>query len=70
MNSPLELRSPAPRADAGNRARRIRNAAIPAAFPIAPQTSFVALWIARRLRLAMPPMRVQAALARLGRAVQ
>jgi hypothetical protein len=63
-----DMRSPAPRANAGNRAEVIRNYV---SFTIArtePEANFAALYLARRFGLALPLARTVAALANIGRA--
>ena len=63
--SDLHTRSPAPRANAGNRAEVTRNASysIPS---IEPEGDFAAIFVARRYRLALPLARAVVALASLG----
>ena len=62
------MRSPAPRANAGNRAKVVRNeTSYTIARPEA-EADFAAVYLARRFGLAMPLAHVIAALAKLGRA--
>ena len=71
MTSP-QMRSPAPRANAGNRAEVIRNATFDSIPSIETEGDFVALLVAWRYRIALPialPIaRAIVALASLGRA--
>jgi hypothetical protein len=67
MSAP-QTRSPAPRANAGNRAEVTRNEASVTISAIELEADFAALFIARRYRLAPPLARAVAALACLGRA--
>jgi hypothetical protein len=70
MTGTPEMRSPAPRANAENRAEVIRNGFT---FTIAnpePEADFAALYLARRYGLPLPMARTVAALANLGRAFQ
>jgi hypothetical protein len=68
MSAP-EMRSPAPRANAGNRAEVvIRNKASHTIARPEPEADFAAIYFARRLGLARLLAHVIAALARLGRA--
>jgi hypothetical protein len=63
-----DMRSPAPRANAENRAEVIRN---DASFTIArtePEANFAPLYLARRFGLVLPLARAVAALANIGRA--
>ena len=63
------MRSPAPRANAGNRAEVSRNETFHIIAKTEPEADFAALFIARRYRLAAPVARVVAALAGLGHAL-
>jgi hypothetical protein len=67
--SDLQTRSPAPRANTGNRAEVIRNATSYSISSIEPEGDFSAIFVARRYRLALPLARAIVALACLGRAV-
>ena len=67
MTAP-QMRSPALRANAGNRFEVIRNATFYSIPSIEPEGDFVALFIARRYRIALPIARAIVALASLGRA--
>jgi len=67
MSAP-EVRSPAPRANAGNRAEVVRNKTSYTITRTEPEADFAALYLARRFGLTMPLAHVIAALARLGRA--
>ena len=60
------MRSPAPRANAGNRAEVVRNETSLYHRPPEPEADFAALYLARRFGLAMPLAHVVAALANLG----
>jgi hypothetical protein len=62
------LRSPAPRANAGNRAEVIRNATFYSIPSIKTEGDFVALFVAWRSRIALPIAGAIVALASLGRA--
>ena len=64
-----KMRSPAPRANAGNRAREVRNAQISTPSPAELQPDFAALYIGRRFRLAMPLAALVAWLAKLAEAL-
>ena len=69
MNSP-RMRSPAPRANAGNRAELvIRNETSHTIARPEPEADFAALYLTRRFGLAMPLARAIAALANLGTAL-
>ncbi len=67
MSAP-EVRSPAPRANAGNRAEVVRNKTSHTIARPEPEADFAAVYLARRFGLAMPLAHAIAALARLGRA--
>jgi hypothetical protein len=69
MTSP-QMRSPAPRANAGNRAEVIRNATFDSIPSIETEGDFVALLVAWRYRIALPIARAIVALASLGRAFE
>ncbi len=62
------MRSPAPRANAENRAEVNRNETSLTIPSIEPEADFAALFVARRYRLALPLARAIVALASLGRA--
>ena len=64
----IQMRSPAPRANAGNRAEVTRNATSSSTYITEPEADFAALFVARRYRLAAPLARAVVALAGLGRA--
>jgi hypothetical protein len=69
MSAP-QMRSPAPRSNAGNRAEvQYRNGTSHSILTTEPEADFAALFIARRYRLAAPLARAVAALAGLGRAL-
>ena len=64
------MRSPAPRANAGNRAEVvIRNETSHTIARAEPEADFSVIYLARRFGLAMPLARAIAALANLGRAL-
>jgi hypothetical protein len=65
--SDLDIRSPAPRANAGNRAEVSRNATFYSIPSIEPEGDFAAIFVARRYRLALPVARAVVALANLGK---
>ena len=67
MNFP-QMRSPAPRSNAGNRAEVTRNVISSSTFNTEPEADFAALYVARRYRLAPPIARAVVAMAGLGRA--
>jgi hypothetical protein len=69
MSTP-EMRSPAPRANAGNRAEVIRNKTSHSNARTEPEADFAAIYLARRFGVAMPLARLIASLANLGRAFQ
>ena len=62
------MRSPAPRANAENRAEVVRNKTSHTIARPKPEADFAAVYLARRLGLSRPFAHVIAALARLGRA--
>jgi hypothetical protein len=62
-------KKPAPRANAGSRTKDDRSAETYAAVAAAAETDFVAFYIAKRFRLALPLARIVALLGSLGRAV-
>jgi len=64
----LEMRSPAPRANAGIRAEVIRNDDSLIIANGEPEGDFAAFFVARRYRIALPIARAIVALASLGRA--
>ena len=64
-----QMRSPAPRSNAGNRAEVTRNATSLSTITTEPEAEFAALFVARRYRLAAPIARAIVALAGLGRAL-
>ena len=66
--SGTQMRSPAPRANAGNRAKVIRNDDSLITAHAEPEVGFAALFVARRYRIALPVARAVVALASLGRA--
>jgi len=63
-----EMRSPAPRSNAGNRAEVAFNETSTITTAIEPEADFAALFVAQRYHLATPLARAVAALAGLGRA--
>ena len=63
-----QMRSPAPRANAGNRAEVIRNDASFITAHAEPEGDFAALFVARRYGFALPLARAIVALASMGRA--
>ena len=67
MTAP-QMRSPAPRVNAENRAEGSYNDASHTIFSHDLEADFAALFLARRYRLALPIARTIAALASLGRA--
>jgi hypothetical protein len=67
MSAP-QMRSPAPRANAGNRAEVIRNNASLITTHAETEGDFAALFVARRYRVALPVAHAIVALASLGRA--
>ena len=64
-----QTRSPAPRANAGNRAEVTRNGASHSILNQEPEANLAALYVARRFGLSGPLARVVVALAGLGRAL-
>jgi hypothetical protein len=68
MKCASQMRSPAPRANAENRAEGIRNNASLTITSTEPEANFAAIYLARRFGLALPIARTIAALASLGRA--
>jgi len=66
MKRALETRSPAPRANAENRAEVIRNGFPFTIASVEPKADFAALYIARRYRLSPCLAQAVAALAQLG----
>ncbi len=69
MNGAPKTRSPAPRANAENRAEGNRNKASHTIDRTEPEADFAAVYIARRFGLALPLAQAIAALANLGRAL-
>jgi hypothetical protein len=63
-----KMRSPAPRANAEDRAIKVRNNCSDSANTANAQTDFATLYVARRYGLALPLARVVVGLASLGRA--
>ncbi len=63
------MRSPAPRANAENRAEVVRNKTSHTIARPEPEADFAAVYLARRFRLAMPLAHAIAALSNLGRAL-
>ena len=63
-----QMRSPAPRANAGNRAEVIRNDASSTTAHAELEADFAAVFVARRYRVALPVAHAIVALASLGRA--
>jgi hypothetical protein len=63
MNGP-EMRSPAPRANTGNRAEVIRNKTPHSIARTESEPDFAAIYPSRRFGLAMPPAQAIAALGR------
>jgi hypothetical protein len=61
-----QMRSPAPRANAGIRAEGIRNYASTTTVHAGPEEDFAANFSARRYRVALPLARAIVALARIG----
>ena len=61
-----QMRSPAPRANAGNRAEVIRNDASLITAHAEPEGDFAALFVARRYGFALPLAQAIVALARIG----
>ena len=66
--TPSKMRSPAPRANAGNRAEVSRNEFFYNIAKPEAEADFAVLFVARRYRLAAPLARAVVALAGLGRA--
>jgi hypothetical protein len=66
----LYMRSPAPRANAENRAEVVRSTSSHTIAATEPEADFVTLFVARRYRLALPLARAIVALANLGRTFQ
>jgi hypothetical protein len=64
-----QMRSPAPRANAGNRAEVIRNETSHTIARTEPEADFAAIYLARRFGLAIPLAHAIAALANVGRAL-
>jgi hypothetical protein len=62
------MRSPAPRANAGNRAEVNRNETSYSIPSIEPEGEFAALFVARRYRLALPLARTVVVLSSQGKA--
>jgi hypothetical protein len=67
--SGLQMRSPAPRGNAENRAEVVRNKTSLTIGSAEPEADFAAVYLARRFGLAMPLAHVIAALAQLGGAL-
>jgi hypothetical protein len=67
MSAP-QMRRPAPRANAGNRAEVFRNETSDTIARTEQEAESAAVYVARRFGLAMPLAHVVAALANLGRA--
>ncbi len=65
--SASEMRSPAPRANAGDRAEVVRNRTSYTIARPESEADFAAVYLARRFGLAMPLAHAIAALANLGR---
>ena len=68
MSAP-QMRSPAPRWRAGNRAEVIRNETSHSIARTEPEADFAGIYLARRFGLAIPLAHTIAALANLGRAL-
>jgi hypothetical protein len=68
MSAP-QMRSPAPRRNAEDRAEVIRNKTSHTIIRIEPEADFDVVYLARRFGLAMPLAHAIAALANLGRAL-
>jgi len=69
MSTP-EMRSSAPRANAGNRAEVIRTKTCYTSACTEPEADFAAIYLARRFGLAVTLAQLVATLANLGRALQ
>ena len=65
MNAPPEMRSPAPRANAGNRAEVVRND-MTYSTPTEQPEAFAASYVAQHFRLSLPMARLVCRRARIG----